>query len=149
MDPWLFEDEEWDEIGELTHRLTNSTLADDDVLHESIHRELIERLCELTEKYGDHPVLLETLADYVEDPNERLLLYRKALQLSEKHGMPTLTIRVWLAELLLEELNDAAEARRVLKDGEDEFLEGDQEPEWVSKFAELWWQCRVEKPKTE
>jgi hypothetical protein len=145
MDPWPFEDEEWDEISELTHRLTNSTLADDQILHGSIHRELIERLCELMEKYGEHPVLLETLADFAEDPNERLSLYWKALKLSVKHEMPTLTIRIFLAELLIEEFQDAKEARQVLKDGEDEFLDREEEPEWVSKFAELWWQCRVEK----
>jgi len=97
VDPWPFEDEDWDNVVTITGRLTNAILADDEVLRQSIREELIQRIDDLTEKYGEHPVLLETLADFVTESNWRLGLYRRALDLSVKHGMPTLTIRVFLA----------------------------------------------------
>jgi hypothetical protein len=142
MDPWPFDDRDWSKVEKIIERYKKAVFAADDVVCHSLSREMHALVVKLEKKYGEHPVLLETKADFTEGRNKRLKLYRRALELAVEHGMPTLTIRIWLAELLLEEFRNAKEARRVLKEGEDEFLEPDQEPDWVSKFAELWWKCR-------
>ena len=142
MDPWPFEDRDWRKVEKIIERYKKAATAADDVVCRSLSREMHDLMVKLERKYGEHPVLLETRADFTKGRIKRLKLCRRALELSVEHGMPTLTIRIWLAELLLEEFRDPKEARRVLKEGEDEFLEPDQEPDWVSKFAELWWQCR-------
>jgi len=142
MDPWPFEDEDWEEVERLNWRAFEAVRAEDDIVRESIRQEMLDKLRELEDKYGEHPVLLETRADNTRDAREQLRLYRRALELAVEHGHDTLTIRIWLAELLLDGFGEADQARQVLKDGEDEFLDPDQEPEWASKFAEVWWRCR-------
>ena len=48
----------------------------------------------LRARHGEHPVLLETRADFAEDDVERVALYRRAAGLAAVHGLATLNIRL-------------------------------------------------------
>jgi hypothetical protein len=76
--------------------------------------ELKAALEALREKHGDHPVLLETEADFTSDPASAAKLYRAAELYAAANELPTLTIRLSLARVLVEELNQPREARAAL-----------------------------------
>jgi hypothetical protein len=76
------------------------------VLTEVYQNELHEYLTELRQRYGDHPILIETEADFLDDPARRVELYRDAVTLAERNALPTYTIYLsWAADLLREFLN--------------------------------------------
>ena len=114
-------------VSAATHALVNASLADDLVLGESLFQELVEVLDELRANWGDHPVLLETQADFHDEPTQRVELYRDALQLAEQHRLPTFTVRLSLARVLLDEFDDSRLAKieliacqpDVVKNGDD------------------------------
>jgi hypothetical protein len=101
---------EWNRVNKSTLALTNATLADDEVLRAVYLNELQTVLAELRNRYGDHPVLLETEADFLDDRCRQCQLYRQAIQIAVAQGLPTFSIRVSLARVLLEEFNDYADA---------------------------------------
>ena len=70
--------------------------------------------------YGDHPVLLETEADFTPEPASAAKLYRAAELYAAANELPTLTIRLSLARVLVEELNQPREARAALLACRDE-----------------------------
>lgn len=142
MDPWPFEEEDWKEVEAINRRYVDAIEANDLVVCDAICREMYEKMVELERKYGEHPVILEHRADFAEDVNEKSRLYRRALKLATEHGLDTLTIRLWYAELLLEEFGDAETAEEVLCDGQHELFEVDQDRDWVQKYGELLEQCR-------
>jgi hypothetical protein len=76
--------------------------------------ELQAVLAKLRRRHGEHPVLLETEADFTQPAIAAVAIYERAEQAAIKHRMPTLTIRLSLARLLLEELNSRSAARAVL-----------------------------------
>jgi hypothetical protein len=71
-------------------------------------------LTALHDKHGEHPALLETEADFTSDPPAAVALYRRAEELAVGHALPTLSIRISLARLLLEDLGQPAAARAAL-----------------------------------
>jgi hypothetical protein len=114
MNPFPFNAEEWQRVSQISLAVTNATLADDDVLRASQFVELQAVLAELRAVHGEHPVLIETEADFEDDPSRQLELYRAALGLSEEHPLPTLSIRISLAGLLLGDFGDAEAAAQEL-----------------------------------
>src|SRR6476620_3189167 len=68
----------------------------------------------LKDKYGDHPVLIEIEADFTAEPATAAKLYRAAELYAAANELPTLSIRLSLAKLLVEELDDPQEARAAL-----------------------------------
>jgi hypothetical protein len=76
--------------------------------------ELRAALAGLRDKYGDHPVLIETEADFTSDPGTAAKLYRAAELYAAANELPTLSIRLSLARLLVEELGEPNEARAAL-----------------------------------
>ena len=68
----------------------------------------------LRDKHGEHPALLETEADFTTDPPTAVALYRRAEELAAANGLPTLSIRISLARLLVEDLGQPAAARVAL-----------------------------------
>ncbi|MBW3541369.1 MAG: hypothetical protein KY476_13965 [Planctomycetes bacterium] len=105
--------------------VVDATLADDPLLRDSHLVGLLDVLAELRARYGDHPVLLETEADFAEDDRERAALYQRAVHIAVSHGLPTLSIRVSLARLLLEAGEREAAAAQ-LRACEDEVCGGDE-----------------------
>ena len=103
MEGWPFSEAEWEWVKDAALPVINATLAEDDLLRESHPVGLIEVLAELRKRHDDHPWLLETEADFVRDDTERIELYRSAIQSAEATGMQTLTIRLSLAQVLLDQ----------------------------------------------
>lgn len=103
MEAFPFTDDEWEPVEEAALSLANAAMADDDVLRASLCSELLALLAELRTRYGDHPFLLELIADYTEDDDAgRAALYRQALDIAHANDLPTFTIRLSFARLLLE-----------------------------------------------
>jgi hypothetical protein len=104
MHKWPFSAAEWGAVVEATRLVVNATLADDDVLQASHFVALQIVLTDLRGRYSDHPALLETEADFLEDVEARVALYEKAKKISLAHGLQTLSIRLSLAEVLAEDV---------------------------------------------
>jgi hypothetical protein len=81
MNPFPFSESEWSRVAAATLAATNATLADDEVLSASHFVELQSVLTELRRVYGDHPVLLETEADFAAEGAERIALYEAVKRL--------------------------------------------------------------------
>lgn len=101
MEEFPFTQEEWDAVSRAAACIVNATGAGDDVLHAACVRDLQQVLAELRRRYGDHPVLLETEADFLEDGPECIALYEQAVRIAVGHDLPTLSIRLALARTLL------------------------------------------------
>jgi hypothetical protein len=135
MEPFPFSEEEWSQVEEVSLAVTNATLADDDVLRSSTYMELEELVFGLCRKYGEHPVLLETLADFESNPARQMKLYREAIQHAERFELSTVSIRMALATVLLELFHDPSEALQVLMACERELATHDDESDleaWTS-----------------
>jgi hypothetical protein len=139
MNLFPFSEADWGALGEALRAVLNATLAGDAVLRASHMEGLREVLASLRTQYGEHPILLETEADFTEEPLERVVLYQRARDLALACGWPTLTIRIALARVLLEDLERPREARDELLACQYE-LATDGEPsdheDWSSLLAE-------------
>jgi hypothetical protein len=93
---------------------------------------------DLRARHGDHPVLLETAADYTADLPERAALYRRAVELAGAHGLPTLSIRLSFAPVLVE-LGDAVAALEELRacGGEAAGGSADAREQWVRALEDV------------
>ncbi|MEX0793586.1 MAG: hypothetical protein WD045_10650 [Pirellulaceae bacterium] len=120
----------------------NATLANDDLSRKASFRELDDALNDLRRKYGEHPVLLETLADFEGSTSRQLKLYRLATQVAVRHGLPTRSIRVSLARILLEELGDGEAAAQELLACQSELIACSDEDE-KTEWSELLARCRI------
>ncbi len=137
MEAFPFTKAEWDAVSHAALPVVNAGLADDDVLRASHLVGLLDVLAQLRARYGDHPVLLETEADFLEDHGQRLALYQQAVCNAVANGLPTLSIRLSLARLLLEMGRQSA-ARDELLACEGEVCEGDasERAEWAGLVAQ-------------
>ena len=100
MESFPFTDEEWDTVKEAARLVTNAGLAGDSVSHAAHLVGLLRVLADLRSRYGAHPVLLETEADYTDDPAARVALYERAKQAAQTGGLVTYSIRMALAQVL-------------------------------------------------
>ncbi len=100
------------------------TLNQHNVLRASYLVEVIELLAALRERHGEHPVLLETEADFIDDEDERVELYRPAAGIATANGLSTLRIRLSLAQVLLD-LDRPVEAALELAACQHELPDGD------------------------
>lgn len=91
---------EWSAVSDAALLVVNAELAGDALLRESHFVGLLEVLAGLRGRYGDHPVLLETEADFTEDDSKQIALYRRAIGIAAMHGMETLSIRQSLTQVL-------------------------------------------------
>src|SRR5262249_3140678 len=98
---------------------------------------LLDVLANLRARHGDHPVLLETEADFTENDEVRIHLYRRAARTAAEHGLPTLSIRLSLAQTLLD-LNRPVEAREELTACREELTGADESDResWSGIMAE-------------
>jgi hypothetical protein len=117
--------------------IVNAGMADDAVVRASHLAGLLDALAGLRVRHGDHPVLLETEADFTEDDGERILLYQQAARIAVANALPTLSIRLSLALLLLD-LGRRTAAREELLACETEVSKGDESDRksWVNLLAE-------------
>lgn len=69
---------EWGEIQGLSYAIANASSLEDNLTNDTLTKELLYKLDRLKLKYGALPILLSTRADYIENINERLKLYKQA-----------------------------------------------------------------------
>lgn len=101
MEAFPFTSAEWHPIRDAADSILDAHFAEDDTLEASLRLEMLDRLADLRARRGDHPVLLETMADYTEADAERAVLYRQAIEIAEAHGLSTLSARVSFAPVLV------------------------------------------------
>lgn len=135
MKRWPFTPDEWKTVQRLVLKCVYSTETDGQEFEYQIAlRRLRRGLRRLRDKYGCHPVLLETLADSDVDETRSIPLYRRALRLALRYKMETHTIRLALAGAL-QSLDPAChEAEELLRQCKAEVWESGDEyyiGEWI------------------
>lgn len=132
-DAFPFSEAEWSEVWALSNRIGNATLADEDVVRASLMLDFQELLNNLRERYGNHPVLTETEADFTADANEQIELYQQAIREAEQLRLTTCSIRIYYARVLCEDLNQPEQALNLLAECELEAFDDSER----RQFAEL------------
>ena len=137
MEAFPFTETEWASVSDAALLAVNAGSAGDAVLRASHLIGLLDVLADLRVRHGEHPALLETEADFTDDGGERLALYRRVTDLAAANGLQTLTIRLSVAQVLLE-LGRAAEASTELSACEGELPGGDDSDRvsWSELVAE-------------
>jgi hypothetical protein len=72
----------WDRVIEKACDVANATRTDDDPMYDVYREQMLELLDELEADFGTQSRILDTRADYIDDPIERRRLYTKALELA-------------------------------------------------------------------
>ncbi len=114
MDAFPFTNDDWDRVKDVAHPVLEARLSDDDAVAESMFLSLQETLANLRRKYGDHPVLLETEADFCDDTQDSIVLYSRALTIARENALPIVSICLSFARVLIDDADDPTEANRVL-----------------------------------
>lgn len=140
MHPFPFSQSDWQLVVNISTEIVNASAMEDEVLCASRIADMEELLEVLGKRYGEHPVLLETLADSLRDYERQVALYTRARDLAVREGLPTYTIRISFARVLVEAgRND--EARTELLACQCEVA--DCADEWERKeWAELMVLCK-------
>jgi len=138
MEEFPFTAAEWERVRAAAWPRVNATWAGDEILSASAFVTLQEVLHDLRAKYGDHPILLETEADFADHDVESKKLYRAAIAIADTHGLPTLSIRLSLARLLLQTgetdgaITELSACARELPHADDW-----QREDWLDMIAEV------------
>ena len=138
MEAFPFTSAEWDPLKDLALSILNAEFAEDGVLAASLKLEMLDLMDALRARHGDHPVLLETAADYTENLPEQAALYRRAVELADAHGLPTLSIRLSFAPVLTE-LGEPIAALEELRACGKEAATGsaDERKQWASGLEDV------------
>jgi hypothetical protein len=115
MDAFPFTNSDWNRVQDAICPIVNATLANDDAVADSLFIGLQETLHELRCKYGDHPILLETEADFCRDPDESIRLYSNALNIAKAFSLPTDSICLSYASALIDNERNLNEALTLLQ----------------------------------
>lgn len=78
MEAFPFSKDEWQAVRDAALRVLNASMADDTLTRASHFLEFQQVLVDLKKRHGNHPVLLETEADFTEDTAGAICLYRQA-----------------------------------------------------------------------
>jgi hypothetical protein len=143
MDEFPFSQEEWSEVEDASRAIVDSLFAGDDILQASNFVLLQITLEQLKKKYGTHPVLLETEADFIDDVESQLHLYENAIRAAQENSLPTYSIRISVARILFEECNDPAKALHELLTCESE-IDSSADNDDRAAWSELVAACRRE-----
>ena len=76
----------WDRVIEKACDVANATRTDDDPMYDVYREQMLEILDELEAEFGAQSRILDTRADYIDDPLERRRLCTRALELAREHG---------------------------------------------------------------
>ena len=99
-------EKEWDEVRSLIYDVVNVSAGGGDSTQAG--KKLTYKLDRLRLKYGELPLLLSTKADFIGEPDERLKLYKRAVELSQENlDIPCLTQSAEsIAAIYVNELSD-------------------------------------------
>ena len=73
-----------DRVIEKACDVVNATRTDSDPMYDVYREQMLEILDELQAEFGVHSEILDTRADYIDDPVERRHLYERALALARE-----------------------------------------------------------------
>jgi tetratricopeptide (TPR) repeat protein len=88
----------YDQVAELVHDIVDATYAEDSELIAKSYEALRSYCVKQMMRGKNHPFLPETLADFTEDHESAIRLYKQALELAERTQNQTHTILLSLAE---------------------------------------------------
>ena len=74
----------WDRVIEKACDVANATRIDDDPMYDVYREQMLEILDDLEVEFGTQSRILDTRADYIDDPLERRRLCTKALKLARE-----------------------------------------------------------------
>ena len=74
---------DWDLVHQMACDVANAAIMKDDVLMASKNAAMLYLLSTLRAKYGEHPSILATIGDYLDDPAERKTMYLMALSIAK------------------------------------------------------------------
>ena len=72
----------WNRVHEKACDVANGARSDNDPMYEFYREQMLEILDELETEFGAQSQILDTRADYIDDPHERRRLYTSALELA-------------------------------------------------------------------
>ena len=72
----------WNRVIEKACDVANATRTDDDPMYDIYREQMLELLDELEAEFGTQSRILDTRADYIDDPLERRRLCTRALELA-------------------------------------------------------------------
>jgi hypothetical protein len=75
----------WNRVHEKACDVANAARSDNDPMYEVYREQMLEILDELETEFGAQSRILDTRADYIDDPHERRRLYTRALELARAH----------------------------------------------------------------
>ncbi len=139
MEAFPFTKSDWEKIRAPMFDVVDAGFADDDVLRASAFQKFVSVLDALRAKYGRHPVLLETEADFTDETPRAIALYRVAIDLALAHGLPAYAIRISLASRYLDEPTEPALALAELTACQAEVAHSGDEYDrqwWVEAYSE-------------
>jgi uncharacterized Fe-S radical SAM superfamily protein PflX len=76
----------WDRVIEKACDVANATRTDDDPMYDVYREQMLELLDELEAEFGTQSKILDTRADYIDNPLERRRLCTKALELAREQN---------------------------------------------------------------
>lgn len=111
----------YEHVRELALDITNATLADDNALAESLYQRLLNYHEAQIIVGRSHPFLVETVADYTDEPAQALKYYIQALEMSRQMASdePTQTILIGIGARLLE-MGQREQAEAFIREGRAE-----------------------------
>jgi len=136
VDEFPFTNADWGRVKDAACSIVNAQLADDDALADSMFLDLQATLHDLRGTYGDHPILLETEADFCDDTEESIRLYADALSIASENDLPTGSICLSYARLLIENQRDIAKAQMLLESCR-ESIHVDADSTAIGEYEEL------------
>ena len=141
MTPDGISTEDWDRVHVAAVDIVNASAVEDDVLCAHHTQRLLDILDELELTYGRIPSILDTRADYTDDPSEAIALYEEALAATEDPDLTCLALAS-LIRLMIEEHHDESSiSRRTLQLEQltdlDKGFEIEELRELQSNFEEL------------
>lgn len=127
----------YERVADLAAEITNATLADDHALSQSLYQQLLDFYTELSAANRCHPFVIETLADYTDDPTEALRYYEQALAMSRlmTSDEPTQTILIGIGAQLLQ-MGRREQAEAYLRDGRAEAVRR-EDSSWIDEADRL------------
>jgi hypothetical protein len=120
----MFTSEEVRAIWLAARAVTDAADAGDPAGRADRFADLQSLLTGLRARYGDHPTLLETEADFTPDPWAAIALYVRAACAALAHGLPAPSVRQSLARLLVKVMGRPEMAWQVLDARREEAPDG-------------------------
>jgi len=138
--------DEWDAIQWAAKAVTAAAHAGDPDGRAARFADLQSILAEVRQRHGDHPVLWELEADFNPVPRAAAELYVKAERASEAMGRSTVSVRLALARLLVEEMGQPEGAKLTLQSCIDDLPSATEAQ--CAIWAQLLAECERQIPPT-